>query len=227
MTRRERLRENTRDEIKAIARQQLADGGSAALSLNAIARAMEVTPPALYRYFASRDELITALIVDAYHALATYMRDCVAEAPDQVSDKLFSASWAYRAWAFEHRADFLLLFGTPIPGYAPPTEVLHAAAKDVFLVFLKIMQHAFDQQQLHPPAEHIALQQACEPESSDWPIHPLVNLTGIAAWTRIHGIVMLELTGYLDEALNARGTFYRMECKRIHQELKMPIGTLL
>ncbi len=83
LTRRERVRAATIDEIKEIARRHIAEKGAAALSLRAIAREMGMTSPALYRYFASRDDLVTALIVDAYNSLADALeaaRDACEEA---------------------------------------------------------------------------------------------------------------------------------------------------
>ena len=70
MSRRDRMRDLTIAEIKATARQQMAESGTAGVSLSAIARTMEISAPALYRYFASRDDLVTALIADAYNDLA-------------------------------------------------------------------------------------------------------------------------------------------------------------
>ena len=117
MSRRDRMRDLTIAEIKATARQQMAESGTAGVSLSAIARAMELSAPALYRYFASRDDLVTALIVDAFNDLADddpggrsrLWRPAYA-------DRLL-ACLAYREWAIAHPVDFQLIYGNPIPGY--------------------------------------------------------------------------------------------------------------
>src|SRR5690348_12056939 len=111
-TRAERLREATITEIKAIAHQQMADQGQAALSLGAIARTMGLTTPALYRYFANRDALITALIVEAYQELATALEQADAAAPtDDYTARFRSMAFAYREWAIAHPHDYALIYG--------------------------------------------------------------------------------------------------------------------
>src|SRR3954454_5777737 len=68
-TARERVRLELTKEIKDIARRQLAIDGSAGLSLRAVAREVGMVSSAVYRYFPSRDDLLTALIIDAYDAV--------------------------------------------------------------------------------------------------------------------------------------------------------------
>src|SRR3954454_14022131 len=99
-TRRERLQEATREEIKAVARKQMAERGAAALSLRAIAGEMGLTAPALYRYFGSRDDLITALIIDAFDALgATLAAMRAAQPPHDYAGQFVAMLAAYRTWA--------------------------------------------------------------------------------------------------------------------------------
>src|SRR5689334_18627833 len=116
--RRERFRDNVREQICEVARKQMADSGTAAVSLRAIARELKLTAPALYRYFASRDELITALILDAFNSLAdTLAATAQAAAPDNPWNQMTAVLIAYRAWALAHPTDFQLIYGNPIPGY--------------------------------------------------------------------------------------------------------------
>jgi len=124
LTRRARQRQATVAEIKTLARRQLAEAGPGALSLRAIAREMGTASSALYRYFASYHELISALCADAYAAAA----DALTEARDtQPADDPARQWWAIchaqRHWALDNPADFALIFGTPIPGYQAPPEV--------------------------------------------------------------------------------------------------------
>jgi AcrR family transcriptional regulator len=114
---RERYRAQVRDEVKQHAWTQIAEAGVSALSLNAIAKQMGVSGPALYRYFASRDELITALIRDAYRSLA----DTVRSAYDGGTDVIGLAR-VIRAWALADPQRYLLIYGTPVPGYHPPDD---------------------------------------------------------------------------------------------------------
>lgn len=121
-SRREARRQETIDEIKTLARRQLADHGAGGLSLRAIARDMRMTSAAIYRYFDNQSCLIGALCVDAYtslgDAIAAARRGCSSEPPAR---KWWVTSWAIRRWASDNQAEFALIFGTPIAGYhAPP-----------------------------------------------------------------------------------------------------------
>ncbi|WP_432882060.1 TetR/AcrR family transcriptional regulator [Kribbella sp. CA-245084] len=126
---RERYRAQVRDEVKQHAWVQIAEAGVSALSLNAIAKQMGVSGPALYRYFASRDELITALIRDAYRSLA----DTVRTAYDGGTDAVGLAQ-VIRAWALADPQRYLLIYGTPVPGYHAPDET--TAISDEILTVL-------------------------------------------------------------------------------------------
>lgn len=128
-TRRERFRQATIDEIKKYAHEQMAAEGPAGLSLRAVARDMNITPSALYRYFAGIDDLITALCVDAYHALGDAVTAAVQAQPfdDHVARWQGYAN-AMRDWAVKNPADFALIYGTPLPGYQAPPEVTQTAA---------------------------------------------------------------------------------------------------
>ena len=117
---RDRFRAQVRDDVKRVALDQLAAAGAAGLSINAIARELGVSGPALYRYFAGRDELLTELIVDAYDDLA----DALAGSED-----LDALARAYRAWALEQPHRYRLLFGPPLPGYDAHAERLVQAAR--------------------------------------------------------------------------------------------------
>src|SRR5689334_23821717 len=113
---RQEQRDATIEAIKNAARAQMAAEGTASLSLRAIARLLDVTAPALYRYFADRDDLITDLIVEAFNNLADAMEAAEAEvARDDYGGRLITALMAYRRWAMEHRTDFQLIYGNPIP----------------------------------------------------------------------------------------------------------------
>src|SRR5215475_9891093 len=127
---RARVRAEMTSEIKAVARRHL-DTDGANLSLRAVARDMGMVSSALYRYFASRDELLTALIIDAYNALGA----TVEGADGAVSDRAdFRGRWmasarSIRGWALARPAEYALLYGSPVPGYAAPQDTIAAAAK--------------------------------------------------------------------------------------------------
>lgn len=213
MSRRERMREHTREEIKTLARRQMAASGTASLSLNAIARAMEMVPSALYRYYPDRDALITALIADAYNALADALDAADAAHPAEAfGRRLLAAATTYRAWALDHPVDFQLIFGNPIPGYQAPAEITGPASARVFGVFLGIIQAAHEAGMLRRwPAYRPEALAACEPGT--WPnaFAPDVMYAGVAGWTKMHGMIMLELFGHLQGSIADTAAFYQGE----------------
>src|ERR1700709_2239724 len=99
LSRRERYREPTRDEIMTIGMGQIAEGGVAALSMNAIAKQMAVSGAALYRYFAGRDDLLTALVVQAYEDLAQTLEAAAAGRHRSAIARVQAVADAYRRWA--------------------------------------------------------------------------------------------------------------------------------
>src|SRR4051794_32837295 len=130
---RDRFRAQVRDDVKRAALEQLAASGADGLSINAIAKELGVSGPALYRYFAGRDELLTELIADAYDDLA----DALKGAPD-----LPALARAYRAWALAQPHRYRLLFGPPLPGYDAHAEQLVEAARRSMEIVLGLVPDA-------------------------------------------------------------------------------------
>jgi AcrR family transcriptional regulator len=120
---RARLRAELTSEIKDAARAELGVAGSAGLSLRAVARRLDLVPSALYRYFDSRDALLTALIVDAYAALAAAaaQADATARLP---SRRWLAVGHAVRDWAVAHPDEWALVYGSPVPGYEAPQSTV-------------------------------------------------------------------------------------------------------
>ncbi|MEO1061493.1 MAG: TetR/AcrR family transcriptional regulator [Actinomycetota bacterium] len=117
-TRRERQRRELTAEIVAVARRQLAEGGRAAVSWRGIAREVGMNPASLYTYFASLDDLFTALILESYGSLAAAVRPSADEPPGA---GLEAYCRAYLAWAFDNPSQFNLIWTDQLPGYeAPP-----------------------------------------------------------------------------------------------------------
>ncbi|MDT0494765.1 TetR/AcrR family transcriptional regulator [Streptomyces griseus] len=126
---RARYREQTRAEIKGVALRQLAEGGGA-LALTRIAKEMGLSGPALYRYFANRDDLLNALIRDAYGDAATAMARAAARSARGsrgVRARLHDLAEAYRAWAVAEPHRYLLIQGAPVPGHVAPADTLERA----------------------------------------------------------------------------------------------------
>lgn len=222
MGRREQYREQTRDEIKALARQQMAEGGSMSLSLNAIAREMGVAVSGLYRYFDGRDALLTALILDAYHAHADAMEQAEASHRPRTdyAGRLLAVLLAYREWAVTHPSEFALIYGTPVPGYDAPREETVAAATRAMNIVFSVLGEAHAAGQLAIPApsgDPVGLMDMGVPA-------PLAHW-GMMGWTRIHGITILDAFGHFNDMMQDRAAFYRNECMRLLREGGLPPPT--
>ena len=228
MSRRDRMRDLTIAEIKATARQQMAESGTAAISLSAIARAMEISAPALYRYFASRDDLVTALIVDAFTALADAIEAAeLAVQSEACGPKIQASCLAYREWAITHPVDFQLIYGNPISGYVAPADITVPLARRPFDGLLRLFLEAYQTGELVVPAEYAPVPAGVSAHFATWlpkAIHdfPDALLCLITSgWARIHGMVMLELFEHLGPVVGDGAAFYRYELGAFLQQLGM------
>ena len=122
MGKRRETREKIEAQIIELGRRHLATEGAAGLSLRAIARDLGMVSSAVYRYVASRDDLLTLLLVDAYSELADAVDRAGAAAGGAWRDHLLAMSHAARAWAIDQPARWALLYGSPVPGYHAPRE---------------------------------------------------------------------------------------------------------
>jgi AcrR family transcriptional regulator len=193
-SRRERLRAQTREEAKAAALKQIAAAGPHSLSLNAIGKELGMSGPALYRYFAGRDELLTELISDGYHDLADAVEAASeAAAGAEPADRIRALARAFREWALAQPHRYLLLFGTPVPGYAAPAHTIQAATRTL-QAFLDPIEA------LGPGSRVPALEEQFTAGLADRrPDHPWSGPTlrlGVTGWTRMHGVVSLEVEGH-------------------------------
>ena len=204
-TARQRARAEITGEIKDEARRQLATTG-AQLSLRAVARELGMVSSALYRYFPSRDDLLTALIIDAYDALASAAEAADAAAAAQpgatARDRWRACCQAIRGWAIAHPHEYALIYGSPVPGYhAPPDTIAHAARVASVLGALLQGAHASDGHhsdrdtggpglpgRLEAQAELVAA--AVAPG-----VAPDVAARGLIAWTQLFGMISFELFG--------------------------------
>ncbi|MGL4745308.1 MAG: TetR/AcrR family transcriptional regulator [Dermatophilaceae bacterium] len=207
--RREQRRAQTMAEIKAIALRQLEHGGAHALSLRAIAREIGVSVQALYHYFPSRESLVTELVTDTFDQLADVVAAAGGRRPSTSSAAerpSVAAGLAYRRWAVEHRSAFLLVFGTPLPGYgAPPEGPTSAAAAALGDAFVTAVFAGWTREELEripapapsparrraAPAPGPLLDAAAEREL---PTGALAAFT--TGWALLYGHVMLELLGH-------------------------------
>src|SRR5690349_15982731 len=136
---RDRARAELTGEIKAVARRHLAEHGSAGLSLRAVAREVGMVSSAVYRYFPSRDDLLTALIVDAYNAVGATAEEAIAANRRRTAAaRWLAVSEAVRTWALANPHEYALIYGSPVPGYSAPPDTIDPAAR-IALALLQIV----------------------------------------------------------------------------------------
>lgn len=193
---RERYREQVRVEIKAHAWTQVATAGAATLSLNGIAREMGISGPALYRYFRNRDELITELVLDAYRDLSATCQDAAARggAP---REKLTAVAAALRRWALAAPHRYLLIYGTPVPGYHAPPEATALAATLMTILLGVFTESGPEDGPVSPAAAELDRHLAGHPPWADGPPASAdAPRRALAFWTRLHGVLSLEVAGH-------------------------------
>ncbi|WNG20715.1 TetR/AcrR family transcriptional regulator [Cystobacter fuscus] len=201
LTPRQRYRAQTAEEAKRIASRQLAEGGPGAISLNAIAKEMGLTGPAMYRYFASRDELLAELATDAYNDLADVFQAAIGqeESPSPRA-RLHALATAWRKWALAQPHRYQLLFASAAgSGRAVPERTIPAAHRTMALLFEALLQPlSASSSSAEPPA---ALERQLEQWVGNRPgpkVEGRVARLGLLFWTRLHGLLSLELLGHFD-----------------------------
>jgi len=186
-TPRERYRTQVRAEIKERAWGQIATAGATALSLNAIAKQMGMSGPALYRYFASRDDLITELIRDAYRSLA----DTFRAASESGADPAVLAH-AMRGWALDDPQRYFLVYGTPVPGYHAPDDIT-AIASEIMTTLLDACAALPSDSPTTSFDTHLENHRQW---AAGHPAPPAALHRALSLWTRLHGVLSLELAGH-------------------------------
>jgi AcrR family transcriptional regulator len=211
-----------RERILDVARQQMATHGTAGLGLRAIARELDVTAPALYRYFPTHDDLITALVIEGFTGLAEAVeaaRDANAHLP--VREQLREVLLAYRQWAVEHPVDFQLIYGSPIPGYHAPAEITVPIVVRGFTVIVGLIEALRQSGQITRETvyHHIPeptggyLRERLERDS--YPVSEVALYMGIVGWGQLHGLIMLELFGHLGPVVGDLNAYYASQVESL------------
>ncbi|MFD9320043.1 TetR/AcrR family transcriptional regulator [Streptomyces sp. NPDC060053] len=207
--------------IKEEAGRQLASEGAAKLSLRAVARELGMVSSAVYRYFPSRDDLLTALIIDAYDSLgeaAEAAHAAVTDAPPV--ERWVAVGEAVRGWALAHPQEYALIYGSPVPGYSAPQTTVPAAAR-VGLLLIGIVRDAHRGHALEAPLltdelvpEAVRLAGDLAPDLPPGAVAALV-----AAWAQLYGLVGFELFGQFNRVVEEREPFFRYAVTRLAREV--------
>jgi AcrR family transcriptional regulator len=233
-TRRERLREGTMADIKRTARELLVYGGPSAVSLRAIGRTLGMSAAALYRYFPSLEALVMELARDLYDelhgAVTVAARDAVADRGDAEADpwavaalRLGAMARAYRAWSVGHPAEFALIFGNPVPGIAEleddclspdhPGARFGAAFLEPFVALWRSgdasIRAATDLGATTAPLVAV--------HGDELPAGALAAF--LAGWTRLYGLVAMEVFGHLRWAVTDVSPLFEAELAAFIREL--------
>ena len=229
-TARERARAELTREIKEEAKRQLAATGADGVSLRAVARALGMVSSAVYRYYPSRDELLTALIIDAYNGLGEAAEQAIAPsgggagvAGDAVGAparaRWVAACYAIRAWARANPHEYALIYGSPVPGYRAPQATVGPASR-VPLAFVGLLVSAAASGELttwEPGGGEGALRVdgelaaqaaslAAVLQTPDIPPEALVR--GVIAWTQLFGMISFELFGQFVGSFDPPDAFF-------------------
>jgi len=219
--RRARLRAWTREQIKAAAWRQLAEHGVEGLSLNAIAKELGMTGPALYRYVTSRDELLADLVVDAWEELAdTLERAAEENAGASAAKRLGAIGLAYRAWGTVEPHRYRLAMQTRLgSGELAPERVIPAAQRGMAV----LLDAVADLPSARRPKR--ALPADLRAELDTWSqrvggqrLPPAVLLRGVVFWSRLHGLISLELDHHLASMQLDPELLYRAELAELGGE---------
>lgn len=196
---RARARAELLAEVGRVARAHLAESGAAALSVRAIARELGLASSALYRYYPSRDALLTRLIIEAYDELGETVERREAEYPrDDLAGRYAAICHAVRDWACAHRHEYALIYGSPVPGYAAPDDTIDPAVRvaRVLMLLAADVDPAGIGLRSDRPIDPALLEQfAALGEVVELDIAPEVLVVGVTQWAQLFGIVSFELFG--------------------------------
>lgn len=216
-------REATTEQIKVTAQRLMAQHGTSGLSMRAIAREMGISAPALYHYFSSMDDLITALILDAFNGLADAC-EAGRNAEETTLTQIRGAMHGYRNWALAHPTQFQLIYGNPIPGYEAPVELTVPASARTLLVFGRLIEAAIQTGEINPqvaipPENEAALQHIITEFTNNEGSVMSAYITNMG-WSIMHGIVMLELFGHLAPVVGDVDAFYDAQIDQLIQQMQ-------
>jgi AcrR family transcriptional regulator len=210
---RQESRERIEAAILGAAQAQLAEVGAAGLSLRLIAREVGLVSSAIYRYVASRDELLTRLIVNAYNSLGDAVESVVstsATSPD--ADRWLDAARAIRRWSLANTHEYLLLYGTPVPGYAAPQDTVDPGTRVLFALASIVREAVEGRRLVDVPGVATTkglradLTRVAKLAGIDADVATVQGFIG--AWTQMFGLITFELTNQTRGMTSSPGALF-------------------
>jgi AcrR family transcriptional regulator len=222
-TARERARDELTREIKEEARRQLAVDGAQRLSLRAVARKLGLASSALYRYFPSRDDLLTALIIDAYNDLGEQAERAVTDgSPGGARARWRAMCQAIRDWAKAHPHEYALLYGTPVPGYAAPAETVAPAARVALAMAAVLPARTEPPAPLRPLPPELSEQLALVAPQLAPGLTTALLARAFTAWTQLFGMISFELFGHFVGSVDPADAFFAHTVDAMADYLGLP-----
>jgi AcrR family transcriptional regulator len=220
---RARVRAELTREITEAARRHLATDGAAGLSLRAVARELGMASSAVYRYFASRDELLTALIVDAYNAIGAAAEQAEsAVARDDLRGRWRATCRAVREWALAHPHEYALVYGSPVPGYAAP-EATIAPASRVGVLLCRVVADGVAAGAVAPEPDGANAGDVLTPGVAEGlglpePLGPRV----VTAWSSLYGAISFEVFGQTNNVVEDHARYFDAAVERLADLVLLP-----
>lgn len=212
------------ERIKDIAREHLAADGPN-LSLRAVARDLGVVSSAVYRYFASRDDLLTALILDGYASMGEAIETAEAEVSRRTDllGRWLALGWSARDWSLEHQPEYALLYGSPVPGYAAPEATVEQAQRPV-TVAMRILADGVAAGTLEVPTDRLPravradlVRIAGLPGFEGVP--PTLLARAMSVWAQLFGSISFELFGRLKNGVTDFDAYFEHQLRVMARHL--------
>jgi AcrR family transcriptional regulator len=166
-----------------------------------------MTSSALYRYFTSREQLLSALAQDGFASLADHLEAAEAEAESAGGDRFMLVVRAYRRWALDHPTEYALTFGSPVPGLECHVPEVKAEMERGVAVLLRVMIVGLRAGLIQPPPLAGADQPALRAKLTLWgstideELSPESLGACMFAWSQLHGAISVELFGHMPPEL--------------------------
>ncbi len=214
--------ELTREIVEA-ARRHLATDGAAGLSLRAVARERGMASSAVYRYFPSRDDLLTALIVEAYDAIGAAAEEAEAAVPRaDLRERWRAVCRATREWALAHPHEYALVYGSPVPGYAAPETTIEPAAR-VGMLLCRVVADGVAAGTVSPEPDGPDAGEVLTPgvaERLDLP--PALAPRVVTAWSSLYGAISFELFGQTNNVVEDHARYFDAAVERLADLVLLP-----
>jgi AcrR family transcriptional regulator len=223
-TARERARAELTREIVDTARAHLAIEGASGLSLRAVARDLGMVSSAVYRYFPSRDDLLTRLIIDAYDALGDAAETAEAEVRrTDLKGRWMAIAHGARDWALAHPQEWSLIYGSPVPGYVAPADTIGPASRTTTLLITILADLQAQGGAAQPQKVGRLVRAAMAPIRAAVPEHVPEDLIvrGLMAWTELIGTISLEVNGQFHNVIGDMDEYFDHVMGRIAGVLEL------